>query len=238
MWQATKQNFLEATGRVVTAVARLLPSALAMLIIFALSVLIAFLVRAVVRRACERLGVDRLLREWGIARSAGPGVPSPSVVFSRVALWTVLILGLFLGLSALDTPAAARLSLELLGYVPRALVALAIVAAGLAAARVVERNVLIGAVNMGLQSARSLALGSRWLVVLFVLALGLEYAGVGPGMITVSFGILFGGIVLALSLAVGLGAKDLVARSLERRFPEPPPEPKGLDERGGQVRHL
>jgi hypothetical protein len=32
----------------------------------------------------------------------------------------------------------------------------------------------------------------------------------------IAFTILFGGIALALSLAVGLGSKDLVSRSLER----------------------
>jgi len=240
MWQDTKRNFLEATGRVVDAVARLLPSALAMILIFALSVLIAFVVRTVVRRTCERLNVDRWLREWGIASPARPGREGPSVFVSRVALWTVLVLGFFLGLSALDTPAAAGLSLRLLEYAPRAIVALAIVAAGLAAARVVERNVLIGAVNMGLQSARLLALGARWLVVLFVLALGLEHAGVGAALVTVCFGVLFGGIVLALALAVGLGARDLVARSLDRRFPEPPREGSGeaTGAERGQVRHL
>jgi hypothetical protein len=36
------------------------------------------------------------------------------------------------------------------------------------------------------------------------------------GIIRLAFGILFGGIVLALALAVGLGSKELVSRSLER----------------------
>jgi len=238
MWQDTKRIFLDQTGRVVDAVARLLPSVLAMLLIVALSALIAFGVRGLVRRLCQRLEVDRRLREWGMADPAAPGRAGPAL--ARVALWTVLVLGFFLGLSALDTPAAAGLSLRLLAYAPRALVALAIIAAGLACARVVERNVLIGAVNMGLQSARLLALGARWLVVLFVLALGLEHAGVGAALVTVCFGVLFGGIVLALALAVGLGARDLVARSLDRRFPEPPREGSGeaTGAERGQVRHL
>jgi hypothetical protein len=42
-----------------------------------------------------------------------------------------------------------------------------------------------------------------------------------------AFGILFGGIVLALALAVGLGSKELVTRSLEReaKAPEAVEEP-------------
>jgi len=34
--------------------------------------------------------------------------------------------------------------------------------------------------------------------------------------VNLAFGILFGGIVFALALAVGLGSKELVSRSLER----------------------
>jgi hypothetical protein len=89
---------------------------------------------------------------------------------------------------------------------------------------------------MGLQSARLLGLGMRWLVVTVAVAMALEHLGVGGAILPVAFGILFGGIVLALSLAVGLGAKDLVARSLERRFQEP--GAKGETPPPDELKHL
>jgi hypothetical protein len=46
--------------------------------------------------------------------------------------------------------------------------------------------------------------------------IAIERLGIGGGIIRLAFGILFGGIVLALALAVGLGSKELVTRSLER----------------------
>jgi hypothetical protein len=49
-----------------------------------------------------------------------------------------------------------------------------------------------------------------------------EHLAIGGGIIRLAFGILFGGIVLALSLAVGLGSKDLVSRSLQREADRPP----------------
>jgi hypothetical protein len=39
---------------------------------------------------------------------------------------------------------------------------------------------------------------------------------VGGNIVELAFGILFGGIVLTLSLAVGLGSREIVSRSLER----------------------
>jgi hypothetical protein len=44
----------------------------------------------------------------------------------------------------------------------------------------------------------------------------LDHLQIGGAVVELAFGILFGGIVLTLSLAVGLGSRDIVSRSLER----------------------
>jgi hypothetical protein len=44
----------------------------------------------------------------------------------------------------------------------------------------------------------------------------LDHLAIGGEVVDLAFGILFGGIVLALALAVGLGSRELVSRSLER----------------------
>lgn len=218
MWQETQRIFLESSADVLRAAARIAPSVLAMLLFFALAAILAAVVRWTVRRTCERLCLDQRLREWGVLSPAASGQGSPSRLVARVSFWAVLLAGAFLGVSVLDAPAAATLSMRLVEYLPRAIVALIILGVGVSGARFVERSVLIGAVNMGLQSAHLVALGVRSLVVLLAAAIALEHAGVGAGVVMVAFGALFGGIALALALAVGLGAKDVVARSLERRM--------------------
>jgi len=45
----------------------------------------------------------------------------------------------------------------------------------------------------------------------------LDHLEIGGVVVELAFGILFGGIVLTLSLAIGLGSRDLVSRSLESR---------------------
>ena len=44
----------------------------------------------------------------------------------------------------------------------------------------------------------------------------LDHLQIGGTVVDLAFGILFGGIVLTLSLAIGLGSRDLVSRSIER----------------------
>ena len=55
-------------------------------------------------------------------------------------------------------------------------------------------------------------------------AMALEHLRIAPGIVELAFGILFGGIVFALALAVGLGSKDLVTKSLERDAHKVPSE--------------
>ena len=45
----------------------------------------------------------------------------------------------------------------------------------------------------------------------------LEHLGIGGRIVELAFAILFGGICLTLAIAVGLGSKDLVSRSLEQQ---------------------
>jgi hypothetical protein len=46
--------------------------------------------------------------------------------------------------------------------------------------------------------------------------MALDHLQIGERIVDLAFGILFGGIVLSLSLSVGLGSRDLVSRSIER----------------------
>jgi hypothetical protein len=55
----------------------------------------------------------------------------------------------------------------------------------------------------------------KWLVLVLTAAMVLDHLEVGGNIVELAFGILFGGIVLTLALAVGLGSRDLVSRSLE-----------------------
>ena len=52
--------------------------------------------------------------------------------------------------------------------------------------------------------------------MVLTIAMALDHLQIGSGIVHLAFGILFGGIVLALALAVGLGSKEMVSRSLER----------------------
>jgi hypothetical protein len=107
------------------------------------------------------------------------------------------------------------LPISLLPYLTHAVGAVFLLIAGNLIARYLARTVLIGAVNAQLQYARFLSLGVKWLVLVLTAAMVLDHLQIGGNVVELAFGILFGGIVLTLALAVGLGSRDLVSRSLE-----------------------
>jgi hypothetical protein len=184
---------------------------------------VALFARVLLLRALRGLDFDRRAEQWGLATmTAWPTPTSLSQTVARVVYWTILILGLLVSLTALDATIPSRLALSVFEYLPNLLAALMILIVGAVAARFLARSVLIGAVNMQIQSARLLSLTVKWLVLLVAVAMALDHLSIGKSILVVAFAILFGGIVLAAALAVGLGARDAVGRTLERNLREPP----------------
>jgi hypothetical protein len=75
--------------------------------------------------------------------------------------------------------------------------------------------VLIFIVNAQLGGGRVLAGALRWLVLLFAASVALTQIGIAREMVLLAFGILFGGTVLGLALAFGLGGRKLAEEALE-----------------------
>ena len=240
MWEKTKQIFLDSVERTLAAIADFVPALLPMLLLLLVTTLAALLVRYLLRRLFTKAKLDQRLRAWGLAAPASQGHADPSVSIARLVFWTLVALGFVVGFGAFA--ASGELGKRLLGYVPSALAGLAVFVVGLAGARAIERSVLIGAVNANLQSARLLGLGARWLVVVLATAMALEQLGVGGTILIVAFSFLFGGIVVALAMAVGVGARATVARSLERAFPVAPDviqeRAKKSPEQEAEYRHM
>ena len=223
MWAQIDRILREATNQITDQVANFLPGLLVALLLVLATVIVAVLVRALLVRALRGLEFDQWAERSGLVALVGrPVAASPSNSLSRVVYWTILFMGLLVSLTALNATIPSRFALSVFEYIPNVLAGLMIFVVGTIAARFLARSVLIGAVNMGMQSARLLSLGVKWLVQLVAVAMTLDHLGIGRNVLLLAFGILFGGIVLAAALAVGLGARDAVKEALARQLHDPP----------------
>lgn len=210
-----------AGERIVESIGSFLPGAVVFFALLLAALVVAVVLRYVVRRALNGLDFDRRTELLGI--SLGDWTPSRSAtaLVASVVYWTILALGLLLGLTALDAALPSEFAVSVLYYVPHLVAALAILVLGGIVARFLARTILIGAVNMGVQQARLLSLIVKWLVLIVAAAMALDHIGIGRTVLLLAFAITFGGVVLAIALAVGLGARDTVSRALERQVREP-----------------
>jgi hypothetical protein len=216
IWHHMSDALHQSLYRVVSLLIAILPGILAFFVALAVFTLIGMAISAVLRRIMAWAKFDDYL-----ARTRGKAewtpTTSPSALIARASFWACVVLGLIIGVSAFDASyaTAATLPISLLPYLTHAVGAIFLLIAGNLIARFLARSVLIGAVNLQLQYARFLSLGVKWLVLVLTAAMVLDHLEVGGVVVELAFGILFGGIVLTLSLAIGLGSRDLVSRSLE-----------------------
>lgn len=156
-----------------------------------------------------RLGVMGTLGRAGVRRL-------PSELVGRLVYWIILVVGLLMAIEALEVPAAVELAPIVIKFLPNLLVAVLVMAIGWLLANFVAEALLIFMVNAQLAGGRVMAGALRWLVLLFAAGVALAQIGIAREMVLLVFGILFGGAVLGLALAFGLGGRKLAEEALER----------------------
>lgn len=227
MGQQIEFALRQSMHRVVIVLVSFLPGLLAFLVAVILLSIVGAILGGLLRRLLIAIHFDERLTAGRTA--GGPSLfewsstQSPSHLASRVLFWLCVFVGVAVGISAFDASyeANSRVSLMLLPYFTHLIGAVLLLIVGAIVARFLSRSVLISAVNAQLQYARFLSVGVKWLVLVLTAAMVLDHLQIGGAIVSLAFGILFGGIVLTLSLAVGLGSRDLVSRSIERTMERP-----------------
>jgi len=225
MWQQVHFALSQSAHRVLFKLASFLPGLVALLLAVLLFIAIGAGLAALLKRILTSVQFDeRLARNQTASVSDWSPQHSPTVLIARIVFWGCVLLGVALGISAFDASysSTSQISSLLLPYLTHSVGAIIILVGGNLIARFLSRSVLIGAVNAGMHYARFLSLGVKWLVLVVTTAMVLDHLQIGGDIVALAFGILFGGIVLTLSLAIGLGSRDIVSRSLERSTDQTP----------------
>jgi hypothetical protein len=233
MEQQILNSLRQSIYRIILVLVHFLPGVLALLVAMVIFSLIGLALAALLRRLLTAARFDERLaaRQTEAAQT--------------ITLWAFVLIGVAVGISAFDASYSsdAQYSFFLFPYVAHLTGAVLILLAGTLLARFLSRTVLIGAVNAHLHYARFLSLGVKWLVLTLSAAMALDHLHIGGAVVELAFGILFGGIVLTLALAIGLGSRDLVSRSIESTLgrndaPKPTAVPDPEEKPRSRLRHF
>jgi hypothetical protein len=201
-----------------------LPGILATLTLAVAGLVAAWIACRLVVRLARAVAFDRRAESWGLGSAlTRAGIfRAPSDVLGSVVFWGVFLVGATLALDVLPVPGARRVTDLVFLWVPAVLGAALILLIGWLTANFAGQAVLIAAVNAGVPEARHLARAARWGVLLFAMAMAVTQLGIAKEMVLLAFGITFGGLILALALAFGLGGRALAREILERRLRHEP----------------
>lgn len=179
---------------------------------------LARLAQRAVLRLLRRVHLNETLERGGVTVPLdGYGAPlTPSRVVANVVFWFILFTAMLVAADTLGIDYLGQAFSELVSYVPSVIAAVVIVILGMVLGDLVAA--LIGASASALNGGAMLARVGKGGVVLLAVFMSLQELGVGTGIVTTAFAILFGAIALALALSFGLGNRELAGEVTRRWY--------------------
>jgi hypothetical protein len=203
-----------------------LPKLLGFLVILAIGWIIAKVVKGVVTKLLERVGVDRALHSGTAGQYVNRAAPDlkPSSTIGSLAFWFIFLGALAIAVSQLGIAALDNFVAAIGAYIPNVIAAVLIfLVAG------------VGAATAGGLVARTMGdtptgkvVGSVVPVLVMAIAtfMILNQLQIAPEIVTITYAALIGGVFLAMALAFGLGGREVAHRMLSDAYE------KGQEQRG------
>lgn len=199
--------------------AAFMPNLFTMLLVIIIGIIIAWIISFIIAKLAAATKFDNIVNRFGLweyIKKSGV-YETPSKLLGSFLYWLIVLVFFLISLSALNVTILDKISLQFFTYLPNLLIAIIVLIIGLLLASFIEKLVLIGCVNAQIRIAKFISIVSKVVIIIFFVAISLEVLGIGQNVITSAFSIIFGGIVFALSLAFGLGGKELAREYLEKQ---------------------
>ena len=201
-------------------VLQFLPNFLAFLLILIIGIILGRILNALFLKIFRAVGLDKLSEKSGVMDLIRKGgiKDSVSVLLAKIVRWVTVIIFAIIALRALELPTIEGLFEKFLLYLPNVFVAAVILLFGYLLGNFFGRAALIASVNAGIRIAGVIGRFVKFTVFLLAATMALEQLGIGKETIVIAFAIIFGGVVLALSIALGLGGRDTAKEYIEKKL--------------------
>jgi len=193
------------------------------LIIAIIFFIIGWVLGSLVAKAFEHvfasLKIDKLFQSVKLddfMRRAGMNLNTGYFV-GQVVRWFVIIIFLLPSLNLVGlTYISSFLKDDVLGFLPRVIVAALILIIATVVAEALSKTVVAGAKTMNLGSANMLGAVAKYAIWIFAFIIALGQLGVAAAFMQILFAGIIGMIAVAGALAFGLGAKDAAGRFISK----------------------
>jgi hypothetical protein len=208
--------------------AMLVPPLLAGAVILLVAYLMAVLSRWIINKIFKGLAIDRFLRQSGLAFIIDPtGHLRAARAAAAAVYWGFLIAGVLTALSVFDTELTTQIVQSVIFLLPNLVLSGAILLAGTWLSQYLARSALVWAVNEGIPYPRRLAALVRVLLMFVAVVVAADQLNFARTVFLAAFIMIGGGLILAVSLTVGLGAGSRLGRFLAGKPEQVKDDPPG-----------
>ena len=159
----------------------------------------------------DRAGIDKFLKHGGIRKTTID-------IIGVLIYWLIILATWLVAFNMLGLTVVSDLVSRLAQFIPHVIVAILILTIGLYFARFISESVIAYGKNVGMEDAEIMGRLTRYSIMVFVIIIALGQMNIGEAILYPAFLILFGGIVLALALAFGIGGQKWAAGQIDKYF--------------------
>jgi hypothetical protein len=143
---------------------------------------------------------------------ASQSVKTPSEIVGVVAAVGIMLFGLVEANNALQFEALTLIFTSFIGIAGQVIAGLVVLAIGLYFANLTFRLINAG----GTRQNNLLAQAARISIIVLVIAMALQQMGIATNIVNLAFGLITGGIAIAIAIAFGVGGSDIASEQLRR----------------------
>lgn len=155
----------------------------------------------------SQIGLNGILKKGGIEDSL-------STLIGVICYWLALLITFVAALNAVGLTIAADLLQRISLFVPNIIAAVFILIIGMFVAVTMKNIVKTTVSNAGIPHADLFSKIIEVVIVAFAIAMALEQLQIGARIVELTVTVILGSLGLGFALALGLGCKDIVAKSV------------------------
>jgi hypothetical protein len=192
---------------------------LVMVVVMVGGLIISWVIKKLLARLLILFRFDRWAADVGIVNFLDKGGVKtlPSIILSKIVYWIFVVAFLSFGLNFIGMSQFTEYATKISATLPHIVISLVIVIMGIIFSNFLSRVIYMTCENANIKYGDIIAKGVRIFLIIITFGIVFEYIGVGNTIITISFLIIFGGIIMALSLALGIGLSNVVGELIRDR---------------------
>jgi hypothetical protein len=197
-----------------------LPKLFGAILLLIVAIVVAKIAKAGVEKLLSLIGFNKLVKSKYVSRTLKNAEVNVDFIdlSGRITFWVIIIVFALAIADVLGLTAMKDVMRELLAYLPNVLAAAIVLTVTVAGARLVRDAISASLSHMRVDYGHGIAVLTQYILVVFGVLMAISQLGFDTSILAANITIIVAGIVLALSLAFGLGGRDLAGRLLEQAY--------------------